>query len=393
MTSPRHFRSRLLTALSWAAAVYVSLGSVAAQAPQGSKPAAPLPFVSAWSTSLADAPAASPAHDDQRLYLLLRSGTLAAISFDSGAIAWEREAGAESFVAAGGGLVFLAAGRSLLALDGASGSERWRYDLEAPVTAPPAWDNGWLLVGTADAQATMLRAAEGRLLWRKPLGALLRRGAAMTGDRLYMMLQNGQVAALSLTSGERLWERSLEAAGTSLTPLDDRLFVGSDGKYLYCLSSEDGKVKWRWRTGGAIVGTPVVDGEVIYFLALDNVLRALDRGNGHQRWKRGLSFRPIGGPVLAADLLLVPAGSPEIAAFRRGTGVPAGTIAADGDLVGPPVLLPSADGTAAGVSMIVVTGDAVQRLGPAPPVLPAHPIKGLPLFLPLLQDQNSNPQP
>jgi outer membrane protein assembly factor BamB len=300
-------------------------------------------------------------------------------------------------VVAGGGLVFAAYPSlavalgpgtavtlwpgTILALDAATGEERWRQATGGSVVAPPAWNNGWLLAGTTDGRLTMLRADRGRPLWRRESGAALRPGAEMAGDRLYVLLDDGRVAALTLERGDLLWERKLPGRGTTLTALDDRVFVGADDRYFYCLAAEDGDVNWRWRAGGAILGTPVVDEDSIYFLSLDNVLRSLNRGNGHQRWKRGLSFRPIGGPVAAGDILLVPGLAPEIPAFAMKTGAPAGKVALHGELTAPPLIL--AAGGPGSFSLVAVTGETVQRLGPAPPLLESHPVPGLPLYLPL----------
>jgi len=316
----------------------------------------------------------------------LRTGALVAILLDSGEITWQTQTAPDARVAAGGGLVFATLPDGIVALDAASGAERWRHDAEGAIAAPPVWNNGWLLIGTAAGRLTMLRAEQGRPLWTRDLGAALRPGAAMTGDRLYALLEDGRVSALTLDRGEPLWEQKLEARGTALTALDDRLFVGAEDRFFYCLSTTDGKVKWRWRAGGAILGTPLVDGDAVYFLALDNMLRALNYGNGHQRWKRGLSFRPVGGPVLASGLLFVPGLAPELPAFRAATGAPAGKVIVGDELVAPPLLLPAAAGAASSAdtfSIVVVTGESVGRLDPPPSVLESRPIPGLPAFLTL----------
>ena len=59
------------------------------------------------------------------------------------------------------------------------------------------------------------------------------------------------------------------------------------------------------RTGADVVSRPSVDDDHVYFVSLDNVLRALNRGNGVQQWKRGLPFRPAWRPMTAADTVLV----------------------------------------------------------------------------------------
>ena len=39
------------------------------------------------------------------------------------------------------------------------------------------------------------------------------------------------------------------------------------------------------------------DGELVYFASLDNIIRAVNRGNGNQRWKKPTGTRPIGPPL------------------------------------------------------------------------------------------------
>ena len=120
-----------------------------------------------------------------------------------------------------------------------------------------------------------------------------------------------------------VWEAKLPADGTTLTPLDDRLFVGASDRFFYCLSADRGKRKWRWRTGGTIVGTTVVVGDRVYFVSLDNVLRSLNRSDGNQRWKSAVPHRPTGGPFLIGPLLFVPgvsSGAARLSRRRRQAG-------------------------------------------------------------------------
>ena len=396
VTSPRHLGSLLRAALQWAVVTCAGVGTAAGQAPPGGQEPV-LAFTPGWTTQLPGPPGSAPANDDERIYVPLRAGGLAAVALASGRVDWQARTPPGAFLAAGGGLVFAAwpaavvgidpglvftaYPAAVVAFDAATGAERWRYGLDGTLVAPPVWNNGWLLVGATNGRLTMLRAEQGRPLWTRDLGAALRPGAAMTGDRLYVMLEDGRVVALTLDRGEPVWERKIDARGTALTALDDRIFVGGDDRFFYCLSAGDGKVKWRWRAGGAVLGTPIVDEDAVYFLALDNTLRALNYGNGHQRWKRGLAFRPVGGPVRAGAVLLVPGLTADIPAFLASTGAPAGKITVGAELTAPPLLLPGE--TAEERSIVVVTGESVQQFGPPPPVLESRPVPGLPLFLPL----------
>ena len=67
----------------------------------------------------------------------------------------------------------------------------------------------------------------------------------------------------------------------------------------------DGRVDWRWRTGGDVIGMPVADERYVYFVSLDNVLRALNMVSGGQQWMRPLPMRPTWGPVKAGATIVV----------------------------------------------------------------------------------------
>jgi outer membrane protein assembly factor BamB len=157
-------------------------------------------------------------------------------------------------------------------------------------------------------------------------------------------------------TGDVLWARTLTGTLTSVLAFDDRVYVGSTDNFLYCLSSHEGRIDWQWRTGGDLVGLPVVDERRLYFVSLDNVLRALDRRSGAQRWLRPLPLRPTTGPVRADDDLIVSGVSPMLRAYAIRDGRPSGQMDAPGDLAAPPHVVQSEEQT----TLIVLTRDVAK---------------------------------
>jgi len=88
----------------------------------------------------------------------------------------------------------------------------------------------------------------------------------------------------------------------------------------------DGRVDWRWRTGGDVIGRPVADNRYVYFLALDNVLRAINLVTGGQQWMRPLPIRPAWGPAKAGSAIIVAGLPPALRAFNMKDGVAVGTL-------------------------------------------------------------------
>ena len=120
---------------------------------------------------------------------------------------------------------------------------------------------------------------------------------ALAADRVYVPLADGRIVALRIDTGDVVWERRLGGPTTGLLALDDRVYAGSNDNFFYALDAADGRVAWRWRTGADVVGVPVVDERNVYFVSLDNVLRALSRRTGVQQWARLLPLRPTRGPL------------------------------------------------------------------------------------------------
>jgi hypothetical protein len=354
--------------------------------------APPLLLAPSWTIDLPSPPFPGAAVDGTRGYVVLRSSTLVAVTLESGVVSWSVPM--DPVVAppvAGDGLVILAHAREIEAVERDGGARRWRVDADAPVSAPLLWTPDGLVVPT-ERGVTMLRPATGEVIWVRAFDAPPRIQPAADRERIYVALDDGRVAALAARTGRTDWETRLPSPATMIDASDGRVFVGGADKFLSCFSADRGKRKWRWRTGAAPVGRVATDRHHVYFVALDNVLRALDCGHGQQAWKATLAHRPTGGVFLAARLLWVPGIAAEVAAYQTIDGSAIAVSPLAGDPAAPPQLRFSPSGSFEGA--FVVSGDGqAQWLVPGPAPLPAKPIPGLPMGLPEIKGALSKGQP
>jgi outer membrane protein assembly factor BamB len=337
---------------------------------------------------LSDVPAGLPAFDDDRTYVPLRNNRLVGVGLGAGTIEWSVDISGRPTLAAGGGLVFLTAPASIEARAGTDGALRWRVALDGDVAGGIAWNHGWLIAVTAAGTAVAIRALDGQVIWQKALGGTTAIPPALSADRAYFALADGRVVARQLLTGEPVWERKLGGPPAPMLPLDDRLFVGAKDHFFYCLATRDGGVKWRWRTGGEVVGAPVVDERRVFFASLDNVIRALDRGNGHQRWNQFLGTRPTGGPLhFERDVVLVAGIAATVWVYRGADGKLTGEISTPAELAVPPFIVHAGDRRTRMLLVLTLEGQ-IQAYGLAPI---GHAVPGLPLFLPLPEAEGAWP--
>jgi outer membrane protein assembly factor BamB len=269
--------------------------------------------------------------------------------------------------AAGDGLVFVPQADGLAAL-AADGSRRWQLPVAGGFSAPLLWKAGWLVAAANNGDVLCLRASDGHIVWTARVTSPVHGRPALTADRVYVSLEDGRVVSHDLATGAVIWEQTLGGTPGPVLALDDRIFVGSADKFFYCLDANEGKRKWRWRMGAGIIGEPVLDHQHVYFVALDNVLRALHRWNGSQRWKQGVPVRPSGAPLLAGSILYVAGVAAELHAYRADTGAPAGRFAAPAELGSPPQLVGAEMDLLSAIVLLTRAGDLQvlrRRIEPA----------------------------
>ena len=301
----------------------------------------PVPLVAsepAWTVTLPAAPSAPGAFDDDRVYVPLQSNFLVALNRETGVLEWSRPIEtALPLIAADRTLYFVQDGR-IHAVSAEDGAEQWSVAVEGEITAPLAWDDGWLFAIVAPGEAVAFRAADGHLIWRRPLGAASTHPAVPGGEAaVYFSLADSRLLALAEATGEPLWQQQLTGALSVPAVARDRVFAGSTDNFLYAFDADSGRAEWKWRNGGDVIGA-TADGDMVYFASLDNIVRAVNRGNGNQRWKKPTGTRPTAPPVAFGGIVVLPGLMPAVTVFVGRTGEVMGTQAAGGVLVGPPLV-------------------------------------------------------
>jgi outer membrane protein assembly factor BamB len=316
-----------------------------------------LPAEQAWTLRLSVPPSAPGAMDDRRIYIPLRQDLLVALERDTGVLAWTRTIDTQSAPVVADGTIYLVSRQAVRALDAETGEDRWITPLDTGLLAPLVWDSGWLLAVVEPDEVMALRAADGHVVWRQPLGAPTSHPPVPGGDgALYFSLADGTVVALALADGSRRWEQRLPGMLSEPAVAADRVYVGSTDNFFYAFHDRSGELEWKWRGGGDVIGA-AVDEDVVYFASLDNVIRAVNRGNGNQRWQVSTGTRPVLPPRAFGGIVVLPGLSPAVTVFVARTGAVMGTYTTPGELLGVPLIDPRPQPF--GVAVVTMTREGV----------------------------------
>lgn len=344
-----------------------------------------LPATQEWIATLDDPPSAAGAMDAERVYVPLQSERIVALRRADGSKVWTRDIESKWPLVVVGNIVFVVASDEIHALDAATGTERWRVPFDHQLTAPlvaamSRAENGLAatLVAVADKGLVIAVAvADGRTVWMRELGAASRFMPALDDLRAFVALDDGRIVALRLMDGRIEWERKVEGKLNQPSVARDRVFAGTNTNLLYAFDNINGRIAWRWKAGGDVIGTSADAKGGAYYASLDNVLRAINRGNGNQRWIKEIPTRPLlppetfGDGVAYEEIVVLTGATSEIDAFAAKTGAPVGMYQPPpgGDLQGPPLI--DGDLKPYQVAMVVITRDGrVIGLKPSAMLLP-----------------------
>ncbi|MDS0294414.1 PQQ-binding-like beta-propeller repeat protein [Halogeometricum luteum] len=202
-------------------------------------------------------------------------------------------------IAVVGDTAYVPTADALLALDAASGEERWRAgpredtdeNYGSPRFTSPAVIDGTVYVGTSDRRGLLaLDTDTGEERWRWNAGgpgADVRAPPVPTSDREEIAVGNdeGLVALLDSETGEERWRVEVFGAVSKLAHAFTTLVVGTTGGEVYSLY--DGRGFWRRKVGGSVEALAVDGGSGAYVGTFGGGVYRLAGGAhaGQTRWR------------------------------------------------------------------------------------------------------------
>lgn len=263
-----------------------------------------------------------------------------------------------------GGLFVTTTSGEIVGLHAEDGRQLWRQAVRIGIDAPPTVLDGRLFVRTMDNRLLALDAATGRPLWQhagSPEIASILGGAAPAATREVVIAaySSGEVFALRYADGRPLWSDSVlrphhtlaigAIADITAAPVidRDRVYVAGNGGEVAAMDLARGSRLWDLDL--TVRETPWLAGDFLYLLSSRNEIVCLLRNGGHVRW-----VSPLGtlahpddaeagrviwtGPVLAGDRLVLASSEGRAASVSPYTGEVLGRIDLPGPVRLPPVV-------------------------------------------------------
>lgn len=153
------------------------------------------------------------------------------------------------------------------------------------------------------------------------------------GERIYTVDSSGSVSALSVTHGDRLWQKNVPEQvpenasifGTGLALGEGKLVVATSYGFVVALDPATGKQYWQRNLLTPLRSAPIIHEGKIYIITMTNTLQQLSLADGTLGWNHAgivetASFLGMASPAIADDLVIAPYSSGEVFGLRALNG-------------------------------------------------------------------------
>ncbi len=290
----------------------------------------------AWEINLRTPITSGPVVRGGLVLLGTGQGEIIALNKQTGDTLWKKSVHNEVLAApelANNKVIAKTVAGTVFALNAYTGEELWVYDHGAPslqlrASSTVGIEDGRVVAGFADGKVTVLSLDTGKVLWTKtvavPRGsAAVERMVDVDADPIihqgiiYVASYQGNIAALTLSSGQLLWQHTLSAFA-GMTIKGNRLFVSDAKSHVWAFNRNTGEVIWQQdKLDARAITAPVIMGKAIVVGDKKGYLHWIDREDGHFLARTRVNRTGIvAAPTVNDDTIFVTTQHGDIAAFK-----------------------------------------------------------------------------
>ncbi|AYA39480.1 outer membrane protein assembly factor BamB [Xenorhabdus nematophila] len=252
----------------------------------------------------------SPVWQGSAVYVADRKGVVKALDIDSGKELWATDLSEKTGFLSSNLSALLSGGLTVsgdrlyigtekakvIALDTKNGKVEWESTVAGEALSRPVVEDGFVLVHTGNGMLQALKETDGSVVWavnmdtpplsvRGESAPAVAYGAAIVGG------DNGRISAVLLSQGQLIWQQRISqvTGSTEIDRLND------------------------------VDMTPVISGNIVYAIAYNGNLVALDMRSGQIIWKRDLGS--VNDMVVTDDKIFIVDQDDRILSLRKSDGV------------------------------------------------------------------------
>jgi outer membrane protein assembly factor BamB len=266
-----------------------------------------------------------PAIDNNLVFAASDRGELVATNLENGRQVWVKKFKKMQFSAGPGaasGMVVAGSTKGwVIALEGASGRELWRTRVNSELLSAPAIGAKVVVMRSVDGRLHGFDAGNGKELWsvEQQVPRLSLRGTAIpviAKDTVVCGFDNGKVMAVSLTTGDTVWDSALATphgrteldrlvdVDSSVDVVGDNVFATGFQGRTAMLALDSGQIWWA-HDMSSYRGL-AVDEENLFVTQSDGIVVAMRQRDGAEIWRNDkLKRRGLSAPAVTSTAIAV----------------------------------------------------------------------------------------
>ena len=173
-----------------------------------------------------------------------------------------------------------------------NGKPKWAFKTGGSIYSSPAVSQKKIVFGSADGYVYCLND-NGRELWKLKTGATVLGCPAIENNIVYIGGSDHNFRAIDMQTGKEIWSFNGLNGPVVSTPVINKsdIIFGAWDTYLYSLNKNTGRLNWKWSNGSSVRNyspascVPVIKDDVVYIVAPDRYLSAIDAVTGQTLWR------------------------------------------------------------------------------------------------------------
>lgn len=210
-------------------------------------------------------------------------------------------------------------------IDPRTGKALWKIETDNYVNGTPSIQDGKIVFGGCDGMIRVVDPLTGNQKDTIEIGVYIAASPALTGDMAYFGDYDGTIFGLNIRTKKMVWEiPGNEQSGSVLAvPAVGNNFVviGNEDKYLYCYNASNGKLIWKYRTNGRIVGSAVVTKTKVLFTSMDGTVNILGLTDGKKLWSFNAGTAVSSSPAVTEGRFFILTEDGRLLAFGQNSGL------------------------------------------------------------------------